>query len=138
MLQWEWRREAKIMNYLGERFHMVWKLIMWCEGKYLMQSKFQLFDLVTKQMWIFFLFQGCIRGIQKFLGQGLNWSHCWWPTPQTQQCRIPSHICDLHHSSWQHRATDPRSEARDRTRIFIATSRIHFRCAMRGIPDGTF
>ena len=28
----------------------------------------------------------------------------------------PSHICALHHSTWQHRILNPLSEARDRTR----------------------
>ena len=31
----------------------------------------------------------------------------------------PSHICDLHHSSQQHRIPDPLSEARDRTLILM-------------------
>ena len=38
----------------------------------------------------------------------------------------PSHICDLHHTSWQHWIPDPLSEARDRTRIFMDTSWICF------------
>ena len=32
-----------------------------------------------------------------------------------------SHICDLHHSSWQRRILNPLSEARDQTRIFTDT-----------------
>ena len=51
----------------------------------------------------------------------------------------PSCICDLHHSSRQHRIPDPVSEARDRTRILLDTSRIHFHCATTGthqiMPD---
>ena len=31
----------------------------------------------------------------------------------------PSHVCDLHHSSWQRRILSPLSEARDRTRILM-------------------
>ena len=27
--------------------------------------------------------------------------------------RDPSHVCNLHHSSWQHRIPNPLSEARD-------------------------
>ena len=34
----------------------------------------------------------------------------------------PSGICDLHHSSWQHRIPDPLSKARDQTRILMGTS----------------
>ena len=39
----------------------------------------------------------------------------------------PSHICDLHHSSWQRRILNPLSEAKDRTRILMDTSQIIFR-----------
>ena len=33
-----------------------------------------------------------------------------------------SHICDLHHSSWQCRILNPLSEARDRTRVLTDAS----------------
>ena len=33
----------------------------------------------------------------------------------------PSHVCDLHHSSWQHRTLIPLSEARDQTHILMDT-----------------
>ena len=36
----------------------------------------------------------------------------------------PSHICNLHHSSWQHWILNPLSEARDRTRNLMVPSRI--------------
>ena len=39
----------------------------------------------------------------------------------------PSHICSLHHSSWQHRILNPLTEARDRTHILMDTSQIGFR-----------
>ena len=32
-----------------------------------------------------------------------------------------SHICDLHHSSWQRQILNPLSEARDQTRIHMDT-----------------
>jgi len=38
----------------------------------------------------------------------------------------PSCICDLHRSSQQHLIPDPRTEARDRTRILMDTRWIHF------------
>ena len=44
----------------------------------------------------------------------------------------PSHVYDLHHSSWQHRILNPPSKARDRTRNLIVPSRIRFRCATVG------
>ena len=34
----------------------------------------------------------------------------------------PSHICDLHHSSWQHRILNLLSEDRDRTHILMDAS----------------
>ena len=46
----------------------------------------------------------------------------------------PSHICDLHHSSWQRRIPDPRSEARDGTRNLMVPRRMRFRCASAGTP----
>ena len=52
--------------------------------------------------------------------------------------RDPSHICDLHHSSWQQWTPDPLSEARDRIRILMDTSWIRFRCATTGNPIWIF
>ena len=37
----------------------------------------------------------------------------------------PSYLCDLHHSSWQHRILNTVSRARDQTCIFIDTSWVH-------------
>ena len=45
-----------------------------------------------------------------------------------------SHICDVHHSSWQCRILNPLSEDRDRTHNFMVPSQIHFHCATMGIP----
>ena len=38
-----------------------------------------------------------------------------------------SHVCDLHHSSWQHRILNPLGRARDQTCILTDTSRVHYR-----------
>ena len=38
-----------------------------------------------------------------------------------------SHVCDLHHSSQQHRILNPLSEARDQTCVLMDASQIHFR-----------
>ena len=46
----------------------------------------------------------------------------------------PSHICNLHNSSCQHRIVNPLSEARDWTCIFMDTSQICFRWATMGTP----
>ena len=43
-----------------------------------------------------------------------------------------SHVCDLHHSSWQCRILIPLSEARDRTWNLMVPGQIHFHCARTG------
>ena len=45
-----------------------------------------------------------------------------------------SHVCNLHHSSWQCWFLNPLSEARDRTCVLMDTSQIHFHRAMMGTP----
>ena len=50
----------------------------------------------------------------------------------------PSHVCNLHHSSWQHQITDPLSEARDWTCILTVTSRVCFYCTTIGTPTFEF
>jgi len=37
-----------------------------------------------------------------------------------------SHICDLHHSSWQRWILNPLIKARDQTRIFMDASQVHY------------
>ena len=49
-----------------------------------------------------------------------------------------SRIFDLHHSSQQHRIHNPLSEAKDQTLNLMVPSRIHFCCAMTGIPGFLF
>ena len=48
-----------------------------------------------------------------------------------------SHVCDLHHSSWQYQILSPLSEARDQTCVFMDTSRVHYHCATMGTPEIT-
>ena len=38
----------------------------------------------------------------------------------------PSHICDLHHSSGPCSVLNPLSRARDRTRMLMDTSQVHY------------
>ena len=45
-----------------------------------------------------------------------------------------SHVCDLHHSSWEHRIHNPLSGARDQTCILMDASQIGFSQAMTGTP----
>ena len=53
-----------------------------------------------------------------FPGQGLNQSHSCWPIPQPRQCRI----------------INPLSKARDRNRILMDASQIHFHWATMRTP----
>ena len=42
----------------------------------------------------------------------------------------PSHVCNLHHSSWQHGILNLLVEARDRTLILVAPSQICYCTAL--------
>ena len=46
----------------------------------------------------------------------------------------PSHICNLHHSSWQRWILNPLSTTRDRTHSLMDTSWVHFCRATTGTP----
>ena len=46
----------------------------------------------------------------------------------------PSHVCNLHHSSWQCWIPNPLSKARDWACILMDASQIRFRCATTGTP----
>ena len=48
-----------------------------------------------------------------------------YTTATATATRNLSHVCNLHHSSRQHRILNPLSEARDGTRILMDTSRAH-------------
>ena len=47
----------------------------------------------------------------------------------------PSHVCDLHHTSWQRWILNPLNEARNRTCVLMDTSQIHFHWGMTGTPQ---
>ena len=49
-----------------------------------------------------------------------------------------SHICNLHHSSWQYRTLNPLSEARDWTCVVVDASQIRFHWAMTETPNFFF
>ena len=50
----------------------------------------------------------------------------------------PSHVCDLHHSSWQRQILNPLREARDQTCNLMVPSRIHFHYTRTGTPEIPF
>ena len=43
-------------------------------------------------------------------------------------------ICDLHSSTWLRQILIPLSEARDRIRVFMDASQVHYHRAMTGTP----
>jgi len=49
---------------------------------------------------------------------------------------VPSHVCDLHHSSRQHRILNPLSEAREQTHNLVVPIGIRFHYTMMGAPKG--
>ena len=50
----------------------------------------------------------------------------------------PSHVCHLHHSSWQYRILNPLSDARDGTQNLTVPSQIRFHCATTGTLSKLF
>ena len=46
----------------------------------------------------------------------------------------PSHVSDLYHSSQQHQILNPLSKARNRTRVLMDTSQVHYLWATVGTP----
>ena len=86
----------------------------------------------------FFPFQGHTCSIWKFPELGVK-LELPLPAYTTATAMLdPSHICNLHHSSWPHRIFNPRSEARDRTHSLMVPSQIHFHCATTGTPHDFF
>ena len=79
-----------------------------------------------------------------FLGPPLQ--HMEVPSPEVQsELLLPAYatatampdtscICNLHHSSWQHRILKPLSEAKGGTRILTVPSQIRFCCTTMGTP----
>ena len=50
----------------------------------------------------------------------------------------PSQVCDLNHSSRQHRILNSLTKARDRNHILMDANRIHYNWAKMGIPLHSF
>ena len=52
--------------------------------------------------------------------------------------RDPRHVCNLHHSSLQHRILNPLSEAKDQTCILMDTRQVCYLWATTGTPTSSF
>ena len=76
----------------------------------------------------FFFFQGRTQGIRKFPGQGVKSELQLLAYATATAMQDPSHVCDLHHRSWQHQISIPWSKARDGTHIVMDTSWVRFCC----------
>ena len=77
---------------------------------------------------IFFVFLGPHLWYMEVprLGVKLELQPLAYATATVTATRDLSHICNLHHSSWQGQILNPMSEARDRTCAFMNTSQIRF------------
>ena len=84
--------------------------------------------------WFFFFFLGLHPGHVEFPRLGVKLELQLLADTIATAMQDPSSICDLHHSSQQCQILNLLSEARDRTRIFMDTSRVCFHCAMTGTP----
>ena len=80
----------------------------------------------TSFILLLFIFypKGPHPGIQKFSGQGSNWSYSCRPTPQPQQCGIQAISGTLDHITEQLGILNPLSKARDRTHVLRDTSQV--------------
>ena len=66
---------------------------------------------------------------------GVEWELQLMAYTTAAAMRDMNRVCHLLHSSWQSRSLNPLNEFRDRARILMDTSQIHFHCAMTGTPD---
>ena len=72
----------------------------------------------------FFFFKGCACTTWKFSGWGSNRNYSCWPTPKLEQGQIRASSLTYTAACSNARSFNPLSEARDRTRILMDTSRI--------------
>ena len=108
------------------RFTLHRSLHLWMEG-------FCLFSFVFSSLffvYLFFFFLGPQHMEVPRLGVWLQLRLLVYTTATARP--DPSHVFDLHHSSWQRCILDPLSKARDRTCILMGTSQVCFRQATAG------
>ena len=84
----------------------------------------------VSKLFVFWGGRGHTWGVWKFPGYGLNWSYSCWAYTTATATQDRSHVCDLHHSSWQRQILNPLSEARDQTQVLMDTSWVRYRWAM--------
>ena len=109
-------------NVIFSQNQLAYLYLVLCYNRGILIHKLEITVLVFG---LFVCFLGPHPNIWRFPGQGSNRSHSCQSTPQPQQCQDLSHVCDLHHRSWQCWNFNPLSKARDQTYILTDSSRVH-------------
>ena len=141
ILQWCGQFVGRKMGYFdnpGKRkiselrkWHFLWKSVQVSNGRGILKTWQDLVRNIWKYMCInlfsYFLFLFCFLGPEMWhmevprLGGG---SELQLQAYTTATATDTSHLCDLHHSSWQCWILNPLSKTRDQTRILMVTSQV--------------
>ena len=100
-------------------------------------QSFLFWGSIFKYIYIYLLFRTALRAYGGSQARGLieatATSLC-----QSHSDANPSHICDLHHRSWQRQILIPLHEARDQPHNLMVPGPICFRCTTMGTPQSIF
>ena len=92
----------------------------------------------NRKQWILLCVCVCFLGLHlqhmEAPRQGVKWEPQLPAYTTVTATRDPSRVCDLHHSSGQHRILNLLSEARDRACIFMDTGGAPYLRATTGTP----
>ena len=94
----------------------------------------QLLSLHGKQLIIIFVFLGPHLQHREVPRLGVKSELQLLAYTTATAMQDPSHVCDLHHSSWQHQILNLLSEAKDQTCVLMDTIRVRYRYAITGTP----
>ena len=127
--KWAWeRKEAAGPEVSPECSHQGYMMVInWLWGS---QTKVERWP--AKILFTFsFLFRAAPAAYRAFQARGgIRAAAASLATATAMQ--DPSHICDLHHSSWQCWILNPLSKVRDQTHVLMVTSQVCFCCATTG------
>ena len=112
----------------GYRWETKWLLWHECFGVTLIQSH------LINGFFFFFCFLGLCLQHMEVPRLGVELELQLRATATATATWDSSCVCDLYHSSWQHRIPDPLSKARDQPHILMDTSPVRFRFATAGTP----